>query len=262
MNGPFDTPFINQQVPPIAPGPASVTRGTRRRGAPGPPHEIDPKLARKRQKAAERQRNKRQRDRQREREMQAGSSAQPNADGAYSGVQPQPGAPGVSQAVGAAQQDVHEEPPYVTEMKRMEEARRDKVRSAARERQRKHRALVKQRKMQELGIMMGEDGAQPLEEVHYALGPDGQYQPIHHIVPQPPEMNGADPAQFPPGQHAPQTGGQTFASTMLLSFSCSPMLKQHILRTLHMTNEELSSLEPVLAAAWEQWNAAVGTLFW
>jgi len=66
------------------------------------------------------------------------------------------------------------------------------------------------------------------------------------------------PEQFPPQQ--PQVrGGQTFATTLLLSFSCAPLLKQHLLRTLNMTDEELASLEPVIADAWEQWDAQVST---
>jgi hypothetical protein len=43
----------------------------------------------------------------------------------------------------------------------------------------------------------------------------------------------------------------------LLSFSCAPLLKQHILRTLSMTNEELASLEPIIAQAWDQWDHQV-----
>ncbi|KAI0064516.1 hypothetical protein BV25DRAFT_1822878 [Artomyces pyxidatus] len=57
----------------------------------------------------------------------------------------------------------------------------------------------------------------------------------------------------PPFPQGP-LGGQTFASTLLLSFSCAPLLKQHLLRTLSMTNEELASLEPIIAQAWEQWD--------
>ncbi|KAJ7433154.1 hypothetical protein B0H11DRAFT_2259668 [Mycena galericulata] len=54
-------------------------------------------------------------------------------------------------------------------------------------------------------------------------------------------------------QNAPH-GGQTFASTLLLSFACTPMLKQYLLRNLQMTNEELASLEPIIAEAWDRWN--------
>lgn len=126
--------------------------------------------------------------------------------------------------------------------------RRDRVRAAARERQRKHRALVKQKKMAELGLAMGNDGVGGMEEIHYALGPDGQYQPVP-----PPQQEMSAEQPFPQGH----TGGQTFASTLLLSFSCSPLLKQHLLRSLHMTNEELASLEPILSAAWDQWDHAV-----
>jgi hypothetical protein len=47
----------------------------------------------------------------------------------------------------------------------------------------------------------------------------------------------------------------------LLSFSCAPLLKQHILRTLSMTNEELASLEPIIAQAWDQWDHQVLSYF-
>ncbi|KAI9510796.1 hypothetical protein F5148DRAFT_1374262 [Russula earlei] len=55
---------------------------------------------------------------------------------------------------------------------------------------------------------------------------------------------------FPPGHN----GGQTFTSTLLLSFLCARLLKQHILHTLSMTNEELASLELIIAQAWDQWD--------
>ncbi|EPQ57792.1 hypothetical protein GLOTRDRAFT_114429 [Gloeophyllum trabeum ATCC 11539] len=79
----------------------------------------------------------------------------------------------------------------------------------------------------------------------------------------PPEMReqpGPPPPPHPPMGHEPPfphgqpLGGQTFASTLLLSFSCAPLLKQHLLRSLSMTNEELASLEPVIAHAWDQWD--------
>jgi hypothetical protein len=73
-----------------------------------------------------------------------------------------------------------------------------------------------------------------------------------HHPQQPPPQAGDMP--FPPQG---QLGGQTFASTLLLSFSCAPLLKAHLMRTLHMNNEELASLEPVLAEAWERWDHAV-----
>jgi len=87
----------------------------------------------------------------------------------------------------------------------------------------------------------------PVQNVHYRFGPDGQYQHIlPHEMQQPPPLHEThSPPQGPTG---PPLGGQTFAST-LLSFSCAPLLKQHLLRTLHMTNEELASLEPVLTEA-------------
>jgi hypothetical protein len=133
-----------------------------------------------------------------------------------------------------------------------EAARRDRVRAAARERQRKHRQLVKQRKMRELGLDMGNEIMPGMEEVHYRVNADGQYQQVlpHELLP---HMNHHEPP-FPQGQ---PLGGQTFASTLLLSFSCAPLLKQHLLRSLVMTNEELASLEPIIAEAWDRWDHQV-----
>ena len=61
---------------------------------------------------------------------------------------------------------------------------------------------------------------------------------------------------FPQGQ---QLGGETFASTLLLSLSCVPLLKRHMLRTLpsQLTNEELASLELAVAEAYNNWNYQV-----
>ncbi|KAL1744957.1 hypothetical protein HDZ31DRAFT_82289 [Schizophyllum fasciatum] len=118
-----------------------------------------------------------------------------------------------------------------------EAAKRERVRAAARERQRRHRMAVKQRKLQEMGLDMD-----PAAEEQYGAYP-----------PQPPPP----PPPHQPRQVVPPNsvlGGQTFATTLLLSFSCVPLLKQHLLRTLHMTNEELASLEPVIAQAFDHWD--------
>lgn len=130
------------------------------------------------------------------------------------------------------------------------------MRAAARERQRKHRALVKDRKMRELGLDMGNE----ITDVHYPR--DGQYlmpheldQQQHHELDQQQHEEIVQPE--PPYPQGQPLGGQTFASTLLLSFSCAPLLKQHLLRNLQMTNEELASLEPVIADAWDQWDHQV-----
>ncbi|KAG2019783.1 hypothetical protein CC2G_005186 [Coprinopsis cinerea AmutBmut pab1-1] len=120
--------------------------------------------------------------------------------------------------------------------------RREKVRAAARERQRKHRLAVKQRKMRELGLDVDlMTGA--IEDIPYQPPPPT-------FVPELPIAHSSF-NDYPTQIH----GGQTFASTLLLSFSCAPLLKAHLLRTLNMTNEELASLEPVIAEAWDRWNA-------
>jgi len=101
---------------------------------------------------------------------------------------------------------------------------------------------------------MGDDlDVQGLEEMQYRLAAaDGTpFGALQHDMGGQPIPGQPDPA-FPPGH-----GGQTFASTLLLSFSCAPLLKQHILRTLSMTNEELASLEPIIAQAWDQWDHQV-----
>lgn len=135
------------------------------------------------------------------------------------------------------------------EMTLEEMARRDRVRAAARERQRKHRRMIKERKMRELGLEMGGE-MMGVDEGGYRHG-DGQYPPVVHDM---------QPIPMPHEPPFPQTnliGGQTFASTLLLSFSCAPLLKQHLLRTLNMTNDELASLEPVIAEAWDRWDHQV-----
>ena len=189
----------------------------------------------KREKAAERQRRKRERDRQ----------AGLNSSTIQTGDQQAP-----ISTVSAP--DLHQQ-----DMSPEEINRRDRVRAAARERQRKHRALVKQRKMRELGLdPMGNELIPGMEEVQYRVHPDGQYTvlppELQHAAPPPPP--GMPEPPFPQGQIP---GGQTFASTLLLSFSCAPLLKQHLLRTLSMTNEELTSLEPIIAQAWDHWDQQV-----
>lgn len=49
--------------------------------------------------------------------------------------------------------------------------------------------------------------------------------------------------------------GQTFTSTLLLSFSYTPLLRSQAtpLRTFDRTNKELALLEPILAEAWDRW---------
>ena len=169
----------------------------------------------------------------------------------------------VTQPVAQSQQlPGHSSPPqaqqgqYIQELSPDEAARREKVRAAARDRQRKHRALVKQRKLRELGLQMDE----LMEEAQYRQASEPQY---HSVLPPelqqmgPPPQQPPIPPNEPPFPQGPPLGGQTFASTLLLSFSCAPLLKQHLLRTLGMTNEELASLEPLIAEAWDRWDHQV-----
>ncbi|KAG6840927.1 hypothetical protein C0991_003185 [Blastosporella zonata] len=200
----------------------------------------------KREKAAERQRRKRARDRNN------GATGIPimvfpdhhQHQMQHHSAPPQPTTPVPPPVIEYRDQNDYSAQPDLTPE---EVARRDRVRAAARERQRKHRMLVRQRKQREMGNDL------TMEEVHYRAGPDGNYQQVMpHEMPPLHSPNVHEPP-FPQGQ---PLGGQTFASTLLLSFSCAPLLKQHLLRTLHMTNEELASLEPILAEAWEHWDHA------
>ena len=217
----------------------------------------------KREKAAERQRRKRERDRNAGMGIMAFSPADES--------QQQPALHQQQQQhqhheQHLQQQQVPAQPqPQQTEYQELtpeEKVRRDRVRAAARERQRKHRQLVKQRRMRDLGLEMGNEMMPGMEEVHYRATPDGQY---HSVLP--PELQQLPPPGPPhpqleaPFPHGAPMGGQTFASTLLLSFSCAPLLKQHLLRTLNMSNEELTSLEPIIADAWDRWDHSVGNLF-
>jgi|SRR5713226_974336 len=246
-----------------------------------------PSQRHKREKAAERQRRKRERDRNAslqnglvgmaaaQQQQQQQQQQQPPQQ-----QQQQQPPPPVIAAVTHPQQPLAtastqsaiapttEQPfiPTPTELSAAELSRRERVRTAARERQRKHRALVKQKKLRELGLDMGNEvgAVQELEDIQYrivaaAAAADGApFAALQHeLGQQPPPIPGQPDPAFTPGHN----GGQTFASTLLLSFSCAPLLKHHILRTLSMTNEELASLEPIIAQAWDQWDHQVLSSF-
>ncbi|KAI0672649.1 hypothetical protein C8Q78DRAFT_671274 [Trametes maxima] len=204
-----------------------------------------PSQRHKREKAAERQRRKRERDRQAGIQNILALSQQQAQQMPPQQVEvpPPPPPPSVPEYKG---EDLSPE----------EIAKRDRVRAAARERQRKHRALVKARKLRELGLDMGNEILPGMEEVQYRMNADGQYQPVmpHEMPPHPHPHPQPHPMHEPPFPQGQPLGGQTFASTLLLSFSCAPLLKQHLLRTLSMTNEELASLEPIIAQAWDHWD--------
>jgi hypothetical protein len=228
----------NPQSISMASGPSRNTKRTR--------ENDDEALRIKREKAAERQRRKRERDR--------------NAAGlgGAMGFPSQNGHDAHQQQLQAERQpeSVSTGPNFNgEELSPEEQARRDRVRLSARERQRKHRSLVKARKLRELGLDMGNEIMPGMDEVHYRVGPDGHYT---QIMPHELQHNPHVPheSSFPQGQ-GQTLGGQTFASTLLLSFSSAPLLKQHLLRTLSMTNEELTSLEPIIADAWDQWDHQV-----
>ncbi|TCD66796.1 hypothetical protein EIP91_000932 [Steccherinum ochraceum] len=208
----------------------------------------------KREKAAERQRRKRERDRQ----------AGLNSILSLAQVQQQPIPPPETPVSAPPAMQEYSKAPGSDDLSPEDMARRERMRSAARERQRKHRALVKQRKLRELGLDMGNEIMPAMDEVQYRMNaaPENTYTAVmpHEMQAPPPPHQHQQHPQHPHPMHEPPfpqgqpLGGQTFASTLLLSFSCAPLLKQHLLRTLSMTNEELASLEPIIASAWDQWD--------
>lgn len=230
---------MDPNAQPLPATPSSSRKRSRENETPSQRH--------KREKAAERQRRKRERDRQAGLQNILALSQQQQ-------VQQMP----------PQQVEVPPPPPQSSmseykgeDLSPEEMAKRDRVRAAARERQRKHRALVKARKLRELGLDMGNEILPGMEEVQYRMNAEGQYQAVmpHEMPPHPHAQ--PHPIHEPPFPQGQPLGGQTFASTLLLSFSCAPLLKQHLLRTLSMTNEELASLEPIIAQAWDHWDQQV-----
>lgn len=199
-----------------------------------------PSQRQKREKAAERQRRKRERDRQVNNLNAAMTYPHP--------AEPQPPQPPPPPAQSLAQ------PFGGQELTADELAKRERVRAAARERQRKHRSLVKQRKMRELGLEIPSEMLQGMEDVQFRVNGDNQYQ---QVIPQEIQHQHPINPQDPSFTQPPISGGQTFAAMVLVSFCSLPLLKQHLLRTLSMTGEELASLEPILADAFDQWDHQV-----
>lgn len=208
----------------------------------------------KREKAAERQRRKRERDRA--------------ASGLGPPPMPFPPQPHDQHYHHQPQDYLPSPPPPQHDDSNLspdEQARRERVRAAARERQRKHRQLVKARKMRELGLDMGNEIMTGVDD--YRVGDGQQYQQhqllsqahAHHLA-QAQAQQGHPPQQTqgePPFPQQAANNGQTFATTLLVSFACAPALKQNLLSILNITNDELASLEPFIAEAWDRWDQAV-----
>lgn len=195
-----------------------------------------PAQRQKREKAAERQRRKRERDRHVNNLNAAMSYPQP--------TEPPPPQPQPPQAP--------PQPFTGQELSPEEVARRERVRAAARERQRKHRSLVKQRKMRELGLDMSSEMLPGMEDVQFRVNGQNEFQVMPPELP-PHPMNPQDPS-FP---QPLLTGGQSFVSTLMLPLSWFPGWKQQVLRMFSISNEDLAVLEPIIADAFDQWDQQV-----
>ncbi|TEB39552.1 hypothetical protein FA13DRAFT_1808002 [Coprinellus micaceus] len=186
----------------------------------------------KREKAAERQRRKRERDRA---NVQVQAPAEPQEVQGYAHPQAQVpqvvvSAAGMGMLYAPPDQHLHlqhamahqlEQPLQAqagpstptAHLTKDEQARREKVRMAARERQRKHRALVRDRKLREMGV----DPNGAASDVSAAVDDALRYTSTDYI---PHDLQHSIPLMEPPFPGVAQgLGGQTFASTLLLSFS-------------------------------------------
>jgi len=185
------------------------------------------KLNKRREKARERQRMKRERDRLVANHMSMTMAYTDPEGGLVEGGMPS-----------EAQNPSNHAIPIPPE----ELSKKERVRLAARERQRKHRAVVKARRMAELGIQMIPPN--PHVPLGYRMNENGQMEPVHD----------ANAIAQDGGAAYGQTPGQTFARLLMTSAFINPNLKQHICRTLQMSQEELAGFEPIIATAWDHWN--------
>ncbi|KAG9308424.1 hypothetical protein JVU11DRAFT_5597 [Chiua virens] len=197
-----------------------------------------PAQKQKREKAAERQRRKRERDRHVNNLNAAMSYPQPTEP--LPPPQPQPPQP----------------PPQIftgQELSQEELGRRERVRAAARERQRKHRSLVKQRKMRDLGLDMTSEMMVGIEEQLRVNG-QHEYPLLPHEMGPPPPMNPQDPSAFLPPQMPSR--GHSFAWTLMISLGYAPQqIKQYLHRGLGLSAEDLAVLESMITDAFNQWDA-------
>jgi len=68
------------------------------------------------------------------------------------------------------------------------------------------------------------------------------------------DRNGRSDVKYT-AEYTPTSSGQEFAKVALASFWAVPLSKKHILTTLRMTNNELSTtMQPVVGKAWDEWD--------
>ncbi|KAG8860548.1 hypothetical protein FRB96_003802 [Tulasnella sp. 330] len=213
--------------------------------------------------------------------------------------------------------DVPEPPAPPTE----EELKRERVKKAARERQRKHRAMMKAKRMSQADDEIDEARSgnagpssstvlyahmhphaagqqtyltdeQMMYQDHVVAAMRAQAQmdaalavaassasPNNHDTDEAAQYEDTQPQERPPRLVAPrappaaipappplplpslqshppphETQGQAFAKTMFLALACAPMLKPHMMRTLHMTEADFPAVEQVVASAWDHWD--------
>lgn len=190
-----------------------------------------------------------------------------------------------------------------------EDVKRQRVRLAARDRQRKHRALVKSKRMSMAegtpGASMPPNGPQGFAmfpQMHHPQqmipgGAQGSAEEqmlfqehVAAAVQAQAQMNAAlvlaaaasgnqasssgdrgdesmdqqamviSSSSGPPQSSASMPNhsrGTSFASTLILALQCAPLLKQHLMKTLHMEETDLPAVEQVVASAWEHWDNIV-----
>ncbi|KAF8498356.1 hypothetical protein JB92DRAFT_2984770 [Gautieria morchelliformis] len=129
-----------------------------------------------------------------------------------------------------------------------EARRKQRIREAARERQRKHRAAVKARK-----IIAVVDTGVTVEQtaVGFTINERGQYEAVLADS----RDSNLQQREVPPPFQAHTSPGQMFASTLLYGLSYTPQIKQQLLRILRSTNEDLAAFEPLMAAGFDHWDS-------
>ncbi|KAG8932110.1 hypothetical protein FRC02_001666 [Tulasnella sp. 418] len=235
----------NELSQPAEESPTTHRRTGAGRSSGGQSSNASPEAELKRERARERQRRKRARDRDMSNQQTKDGDPQDQQGGSPpAAAPPQP----------ATREVVMED--GTTKIMTEEEYKRDKIRRAARDRQRKHRAILKAKRMSQL-----EDSNQlPFPAAAHLLLAQASPEVVLAFENATMGINAPDPmhSHMPPAFPPPPpnaTPGQIFANTVLLALSCAPMLRTHLLRTLHMTNDDLGPVEQVIAAAWDGWDA-------
>ncbi|GJJ12041.1 hypothetical protein Clacol_006282 [Clathrus columnatus] len=230
----------------VTPSPSTQGRRRLREDPDDAPYTPD-----KREQTRERQRKKREREK-------ANSSGKSTYEGSMDGSQINPELTMVEESDVSAKRKGNNKKVDLATLPPDEAAKRERMRLAARERQRKHRAGVKARRLAELGVtIVNEGGGIEQTAIGYTVNENeiaGQYEAVL-VNPNDPNLAALHPhPQVPVGLPTHGSPGQLFTSILLFSLSLTPQLKQNLLRYVHATNEEVAAFAPYMATAFDHWD--------